>query len=324
MPQLMLIELIYHVVLWLDAFPMKSGVSATMSPQEILLHHKLDFAKHCKALFGSYCKVHDEPVPSNMMATCASPAIVLGPTGNLQGTYKLLNLATGKKIKRCSFTAYPMPDSVIKQIKALGQQNLPGVFVFLDRNGVLFEWNDNVDEYTEGLVDEDVVLYPSLAAEFPGITLDRDIAVPFIEEEIIPHGQAEDATAHNANVAPFVAAGVNHGPAAIHAKDNEIGEYDNKDDGIIVVADIPHGNAPPPRTSLPSQIPTRTLQAPTETWILTMLTQTMTMKMVRIFKMPTITMRNRTTKNRETRTHLESDVQDVKIAARQQDTPTMV
>ncbi len=54
------------------------------------------------------------------------------------------------------------------------------------------------------------------------------------------------------------------------------------------------------------------------------MTQTTTTTTAQIFKMPTITMRNRTTKNRETRTHLESDVQDVKIAARQQDTPTTV
>jgi hypothetical protein len=153
MPQLMLIELIYHVVLWLNAFPMKSGVFATLSPQEIVLRHKLDFGKQSKALFGSYCEAHDEPVPSNTMATHASPAIVLGPTENLQGTYKLLNLTTRKKMKRCSFTAYPMLDSVIMQIEALGQQNLPGVFNFLDRNGVLFEWNNNVGEYTKGLVE---------------------------------------------------------------------------------------------------------------------------------------------------------------------------
>ncbi len=69
--------------------------------------------------------------------------------------------------------------------------------------------------------------------------------MPSIKEEIISHGQAEDAAAHNANVAPFVTAGVNHGPAAIHANNNKIGKYDNKDDDIIVVADISHGNAPP-------------------------------------------------------------------------------
>jgi hypothetical protein len=36
MPRLMLIELIYHMVLWLNAFPAKSGVSETLSPHEIV------------------------------------------------------------------------------------------------------------------------------------------------------------------------------------------------------------------------------------------------------------------------------------------------
>ncbi len=99
MPRLMLIELVYHVVLWLNAFPTKSGVSETLSPREIVYQHKLDFAKHCKLPFGAYCKVHDEPTPTNTMVTRSTLAIVLGPTGNLQGTYKFLSLATGKKVK---------------------------------------------------------------------------------------------------------------------------------------------------------------------------------------------------------------------------------
>ena len=38
---------------------------------------------------------------------------------------------------------------------------------------------------------------------------------------------------------------MNHGPAAIHTNDNKIGKYDDKDNDIILVANIPHGNAPP-------------------------------------------------------------------------------
>jgi len=80
MPRLMLIELVYHMVLWLNAFPAKSGVSNTLSPHEIVYRHKLDFTKHYKSPFKMYCKVHDEPVPTNMMVTHSTPAIVLGPT----------------------------------------------------------------------------------------------------------------------------------------------------------------------------------------------------------------------------------------------------
>ncbi len=216
-----------------------------LSPRELVMHHKLDFAKHCKAPFKSYCKSHDKPVPSNMMVSRTSPAIILGPTGNIQGTYKLLNLAMGNKIKHHQFTACPMPDLVIKKVEAMGKQQLPGMFDFSDRNGVLFEWNEDVDEYNENIVKEDVILYPSLAAEFPGVTLDRNVAVPSINEEVIPHSLAEDATAQNANAAPFVAQEWINGLAAIHANNNEIGEYNNKDNGIIEVANIPP-ECPPP------------------------------------------------------------------------------
>ena len=100
MPRLILIELVYHVVLWLNTFPANSGVSETLAPCQIVYWHKLDFAKHCKSPFGMYCEVHDDPAPTNTMVTRSTPVIVLGPTGNLQGTYKFLNLATGKKVKQ--------------------------------------------------------------------------------------------------------------------------------------------------------------------------------------------------------------------------------
>ena len=96
MPRLISIKLIYHVVLWLNAIPLKSGVSANLSPRKLVIRHKLNFAKHCRAQFGSYCKVRDKPMPTNSMTTRTTPAIVLGPTGNLQGTYKIFSLKTGK------------------------------------------------------------------------------------------------------------------------------------------------------------------------------------------------------------------------------------
>ncbi len=167
MPQIMLVKLIYHVVLWLNAFPTKSGVSETLSPREIVMRYKLNFAKHCRALFGSYCETHDEPVLTNTMVTQSTPAIVLGLTGNLQGTYNFFSLETGKKITRHKFTACPMPDSVIKKMEAFGKSS-SGVFDFADRNGILFEWNEEVEKCPKGIVKEGVVLYLSLVAKFLG------------------------------------------------------------------------------------------------------------------------------------------------------------
>ncbi|KAL7466859.1 hypothetical protein ACHAXS_007127 [Conticribra weissflogii] len=106
MPKTIPIELIKFVVLWLNAFPAKNGVSTTIWLREILTRQMLNYLKHCKAKFGIYCKVYDNPVPSNTLAPRTQPTICLGPIGNLQGTYKFFALRTGKVIKRRQFKLY--------------------------------------------------------------------------------------------------------------------------------------------------------------------------------------------------------------------------
>ena len=133
-----------------------------------------------------------------------------------------------------------MPDSVIRQVEQLGRANArPNMFDFSDRNGVLFEWNEDLDENPEGMVEEDVVLYPSLVAEFPGVALERDQPIPSVEDEIEPQGRAEDAAARNANLEPLIAAGVN-APNVVHAHNNEIDAPIDDDDGILSVETLPN------------------------------------------------------------------------------------
>jgi hypothetical protein len=94
-PRRMKIEFVYFIVLWLNAFPVKSGVSGTYSPRELVLHRKLDYKKHCQVFPGSYCEVHDKPVPTNTIVARTHACIALGPTGNLQRTVKFYCLTTG-------------------------------------------------------------------------------------------------------------------------------------------------------------------------------------------------------------------------------------
>jgi hypothetical protein len=151
-------------------------------PRKIVYRHKLDFTKHCKAQFGTYCEAHNKPVPTNTMVTQSTPAILLSPTVNQQGTYKFFSLATGKKIKQQKMTAYPMPDAIIKMVEQFDKANAtPNAFNFLDRNRVLFEWNNKVDECLEGIIKKDMVLYSSLAAEISVIIFDQDQPIPSIE-----------------------------------------------------------------------------------------------------------------------------------------------
>lgn len=97
--KLILIALVYHIILWLNAFPVKSWVSTTLSPWELIIRQNLDFKKHCRSPFGTYCEVHDELTPTNGMESRTHEAICLGPTGNLQGMYKFFSLKSGKRIR---------------------------------------------------------------------------------------------------------------------------------------------------------------------------------------------------------------------------------
>ncbi len=118
-PKQMKIEFIYFIVLWLNAFPVKTGILTTYSPRELLACWQLDYKNHCRVLPGSYCKMHDKPVPTNTMVWGTHEGIALGPTGNLQGSVKFFGINTGWVLKHCSFTPMPMPDQVIKRVNAI-------------------------------------------------------------------------------------------------------------------------------------------------------------------------------------------------------------
>ncbi len=98
LPRLMVIKLLYFCMMWMNSFPVRSGISNKWSPRELVSRHKLDAKLHCRAPFRSHCEVHVDPEITNTMDPRTKEAICLGPTGNLQGSYKFLSLATGKKV----------------------------------------------------------------------------------------------------------------------------------------------------------------------------------------------------------------------------------
>jgi hypothetical protein len=136
-PALMMIELVYFSTMWINAFPPKGGVSGNISPRGILTGTQFDYTKHCKIPFGSYVQTHEEPDITNTQAARTGGAICLGPTGNLQGSFKFLNLRTGRLITRRNWTSLPMPNEVIERVNALGKaEGQPSLLTFYDRRGL--------------------------------------------------------------------------------------------------------------------------------------------------------------------------------------------
>ena len=176
-PRLMMIELIYFSVMWINAFPVRSGISSKYSPRELVTRHRLDAKTHCKTPFGTYCEVHDEPKPSNSMVGRTHETICMGPTGNIQGSYKFYCLRTKKKLIRRKWTEMPMPESIIRRVHAhAALDRTLGRLTFQNRRNEIGETeNEEYDDMgREGIVEDEGAPYPDIPAEIPGVEIAED------------------------------------------------------------------------------------------------------------------------------------------------------
>ena len=69
-------------------------------PREIVPGLRLDFAKHCRSRFGSYVEANQDSDITNTLNDRTAPCILLGPTGNEQGSVNCYNLETKKVVVR--------------------------------------------------------------------------------------------------------------------------------------------------------------------------------------------------------------------------------
>ena len=98
--------------------------------------------------------------------TQGTPGICLGPTRNIRGTYSFLSLTTGLEIKRRHFDELPAPDSNIKQVATLADNN----GIFANTHKIPLDWPD-IALLPEGLDPTPMAIYPNIHAEMPGVLL---------------------------------------------------------------------------------------------------------------------------------------------------------
>ena len=102
------------VVLWLNNFTPRSGVSDTYSPRQLVLGTHLDMKKHCRIEFGAYAQVYAETSSAtNSMEERTEGCICLGPVDNLQGSVYFMKLSTGQVVVRCKFTELPLTEEIV-------------------------------------------------------------------------------------------------------------------------------------------------------------------------------------------------------------------
>jgi len=156
MPKLMIEEAAVNVVKWLNAFPPKGGISMEYSPRIILGQRPIDYNKHCRYGFGSYCQATHEVQPTNTPKPRTIGCIYLSPTDNIQGGHRLLNLSTAKIITRTTVKEIPIPQDVIERVELLGKRDgIKPDNKYKNRIGEINpEYNDDDDDLIAGVDDD--------------------------------------------------------------------------------------------------------------------------------------------------------------------------
>jgi hypothetical protein len=191
-PRALTINLLYAIIFWLNVFPPKGGVHATLSPRAIITGFVLDYTKHCLLPFGTYVHTHEKT--DNTMKPRTVPALAIRPHPNGNGSFLFLSLKTGRIIHRGSrsYTELPMPQTVIDNINAHGQAvQSPGI-VFGDAA------DDVPYEPTAAEPQSDVPLpsntEPITPAEIAGLA--QDLAADASDDMNDDPDQAQEETWH--------------------------------------------------------------------------------------------------------------------------------
>jgi hypothetical protein len=119
LPVRFIIEMVVGCIMWLNAFPVKGGVSPTISPRAIVTGAGLDYNDHFQMQCGKYVQTHEPR--DNSMAHRTVGAIGLRPTGNSQGGSYYLILKTGRRLNRAHCTPLLMPAEVINCVHKMAR-----------------------------------------------------------------------------------------------------------------------------------------------------------------------------------------------------------
>ena len=122
-------ETVYNAVFWINCFPYKNGIHATLSPRAIYHWITHYYKKHCRLQFGSYVEVHDQH--DNSLLTTFKKIRHDCPTSNRQYSRKLLLPQPTFWQKRCKklLDSQPMTNEVITTVHQLAAKNTKELYL---------------------------------------------------------------------------------------------------------------------------------------------------------------------------------------------------
>ena len=137
LPRRMIVALMSDAARCLNQFPWANGISDTLSPATIVTGRPAPDYNAMRIEFGAYAQVFEDHTPTNTPRSRTLGAIALNPTGNAQGDYYFLSLATGDRISRHQWVELPIPPSAIARVEQLAlDEGQP----LLQEHGLVIEW----------------------------------------------------------------------------------------------------------------------------------------------------------------------------------------
>ena len=102
-PNMVRIYSVYYVIMMINAFPQDQGVTGGFSPRELVTGRIINYLRDCRATVGAYIEASRDAMVTNVQDNRTHPCIVLGASGNRQGSIKCFDLETGKVVVHRTF-----------------------------------------------------------------------------------------------------------------------------------------------------------------------------------------------------------------------------
>ena len=145
-PKLLVVHIVTDAVRCLNQFPWVNGISSESSPLSLVTGAAAPDYNGMRVELGQYVQVFEPSDPTNTPKARALGAIALTPTGNANGDYYFLSLATGARISRHQWTELPITDTCIARVEALAKNEGQPL---IQARGLVVEWRPG------HLVDDD-------------------------------------------------------------------------------------------------------------------------------------------------------------------------
>jgi hypothetical protein len=137
LPKLMVREILKKELACLNMFPQPGSIAGNVSPNTIVTGKGLPDYNQMTIEFGAYAQVFEDNDPTNTTKARTVGAIALTRTGNANGDYYFMSLATGARLSRHAWTELPITDDAIARVEALAAaEGQP----LIQEQGLVMEW----------------------------------------------------------------------------------------------------------------------------------------------------------------------------------------